>query len=151
MTPEQVAVVQKTYAMVDEHRELFAQAFYERLFVANPNISLLFDENLDQQIERFRVMLFTAVYGLTRAEELKPALRSLGQRHLHYGVRPADYIAFGVALLGTLQHFLADDFDAEARDAWKAFYAFLSDTMNEGLDRQAGRLREASAGKRSGR
>jgi len=132
MTPQDIEAVQRSYAKLDEHRELFAQVFYERLFATNPNIALMFDRNLMEQAERFRVMLFTVVYGINRAEELKPALRSLGQRHIGYGVRAADYAAFEDALIWALQHFLNDAFDANLRRAWKAFYGFVCETMLEG-------------------
>ncbi len=142
MTPQDIEIVQRTYAKLDEHRALFAQAFYDRLFVVNPNIALLFERNMDEQIEQFRVMLFTAVYGMSRAEELKPALRQLGQRHMGYGVRPADYIAFESALLWTIEDFLGDDFCTEARSAWKAFYGFVCDTMLEGARYKLAAARE---------
>ncbi len=137
MTPQDIALVQQTYERLDAHRTLFAQSFYDRLFSVNPNIALMFDRNMDQQIEHFRVMLYTAVYGISRAEELKPALRNLGRRHLRYGVRSADYAAFEAALLWAIQQFLGDGFSPEVEKAWRAFYRFLSETMREGVSRDA--------------
>ena len=137
MTPQDIAIVQDTYGRLDEHRILFAQAFYDRLFSENPNIALMFERNMDEQIEKFRVMLFTAVYGLSRAEELKPALRNLGRRHTGYGVRALDYRTFESALLGTLEQFLGAEFTPEVRRAWRAFYAFVAENMREGVNLEA--------------
>jgi hemoglobin-like flavoprotein len=137
MTPQEIAIVQGTYTRLDEHRVLFAQAFYDRLFRENPNIALMFERNMEEQIEKFRVMLFTAVYGLNRSEELKPALRNLGRRHISYGVRASDYTAFEVALLGALEQFLGTEFTPEVRGAWKSFYSFLTEPMREGANLDA--------------
>ncbi len=137
MTPQEIAIVQRTYRTLEPHSGLFAQALYDRLFSDNPNVSLMFEKSIEEQSMQFRVMLFTAVNGISRSEELKPALRNLGQRHVSYGVRPGDFIAFESALLWALERFLGDDFTPEVRHAWKAFYGFICSSMLEGVNRQA--------------
>ena len=133
--------MQETYRKLEPHAGLFAKAFYDRLFSDNPNIALMFDTGLEDQSMRFQVMLYTAVSGIERSEELKPALRNLGQRHVGYGVRPVDFIGFEAALLWALERFLGEEFTPDVRHAWKAFYAIMCAAMLEGA---SGRIADSA-------
>ena len=59
-------------------------------------------------------------------------LKSLGARHVAYGVTSDQYVYVGIALLGTLEECLGVAFDAHAREAWTALYTFVSQTMKAG-------------------
>ena len=70
-----------------------------------------------------------AIAGLDRVDELKPALESLGQRHVGYGVQDSHYATVVAALLWTLEQALKTDYTSETHEAWTAVYTFISETM----------------------
>jgi hemoglobin-like flavoprotein len=47
-----------------------------------------------------------------------PLLRSLGRKHLEYGVRRGDYVTLTEAMLWALHQALQQDFDSQTRAAW---------------------------------
>jgi hemoglobin-like flavoprotein len=77
-------------------------------------------------------MLGLAVNSLDRMEQLLPVVRSLGTRHVVYGVRDKDYGTVGQALLWTLQKGLGDAFTPEVEAAWSNVYATLASEMQSG-------------------
>jgi hemoglobin-like flavoprotein len=68
-------------------------------------------------------MLALAVSSLDRMEQLLPAVRSLGARHVEYGVQDKDYDTVGQALLWTLGKGLGEAFTPEVEVAWSNVYA----------------------------
>jgi hemoglobin-like flavoprotein len=74
-------------------------------------------------------VLTVVVKGLSRQEQILPAVEELGRRHSGYGVRPEHYATVGASLLWTLQSGLGEAFTPEVRDAWASAYSLLSSTM----------------------
>jgi nitric oxide dioxygenase len=64
-------------------------------------------------------------------EALLPAVRSLGQRHVGYGVQPHHYGTVGAALIDTLAKGLGDAFTPAAAHAWTITYTTLADAMRD--------------------
>jgi hemoglobin-like flavoprotein len=87
---------------------------------------------MDEQGRKLMQMLTVAVRGLDRLDELVPAVRALGERHVRYGVRDEHYATVGSALLWTLELGLDEAFTPEVREAWAAVYTVLADTMKQG-------------------
>jgi hemoglobin-like flavoprotein len=83
-------------------------------------------------------MLAVAVNSLDRMEQLLPVVRSLGTRHVSYGVRDTDYDTVGQALLWTLRKGLGDAFTPDVEAAWSNVYATLASAMQSGSGRPAG-------------
>ena len=77
-------------------------------------------------------MLGLAVNSLDRMDQLLPVVRSLGTRHVSYGVRDKDYDTVGQALLWTLQKGLGEAFTPEVKTAWSNVYATLASAMQSG-------------------
>lgn len=129
MTPDQIALVRRTMAEIEARSGLFAQTLYGRLFAQRPEAAGLFKGDRDIQEQQLAAMMRTVIAALDRIDRIRPALRSLGQRHGRYGVGPADYVAFGNAMLATVEGFLGPGYTAEVRIAWTAFFAVVSDIM----------------------
>lgn len=83
-------------------------------------------------------MLGLAVNSLDRMEQLLPVVRSLGTRHVIYGVRDRDYGTVGQALLWTLRKGLGDAFTPDVEVAWSNVYATLASEMQSGTGIPAG-------------
>jgi hemoglobin-like flavoprotein len=138
MTNEQIKLVQDSFRQVAPIAETAAQLFYARLFELDPDLELLFKGNLTEQGRKLMQMLGLAVNGLDRMEQLLPVVRSLGSRHVTYGVRDKDYGTVGKTLLWTLRKGLGDAFTPEVEAAWTNVYATLASAMQSGTGTPAG-------------
>jgi hemoglobin-like flavoprotein len=70
--------------------------------------------------------------------QLLPVVRSLGARHVSYGVRDKDYDTVGQALLWTLRKGLGEAFTPDVEAAWSNVYAALASAMQSGSATPAG-------------
>jgi len=141
MTNEQIKIVQDSFKKIVPIAEAAAQLFYARLFELDPDLELLFKGNLTEQGRKLMQMLGLAVNSLDRMDQLLPVVRSLGTRHLDYGVRDKDYDTVGQALLWTLRKGLGEAFTPVVEAAWTNVYATLASAMQSGT----GTPREAVA------
>lgn len=136
MTPHQKTLVQETFALVTPIADEAGLLFYDRLFQLDPRLRMLFHGDMREQVRKLMQMLAVAVRGLDHLETIVPAVRSLGQRHVRYGVTEADFETVGAALLWTLEQGLGSAFTAEVREAWATVYGVLANTMLEGMQEE---------------
>ena len=129
MTPKQIAVVQTTWQEVIPIADTAAELFYNTLFELDPTLRPLFKGDIKAQGEKLMKMITVAVNGLNRLDEIVPAVRALGQRHVGYGVEDPHYDTVGEALLLTLEHGLGKAFTPEVKAAWVTVYDLLAATM----------------------
>ena len=129
MTPNQIKLVQTSFAQVAPIAATAADLFYGRLFEIAPQVRAMFPDDLSEQKKKLMAMLGTAVAGLSRLDTLMPAVQALGRRHGGYGVRAQHYASVGSALLWTLEKGLGEAFTPEVKDAWATTYIVLSTTM----------------------
>ena len=111
----------------------FAELFYGRLFALDAGLRALFRNDLGEQGRNLTAMLSVVAGNIARPEKISVALRQLGKRHASYGVERRHFATVEDALLFALEHALIDVFTPEVREAWRAAYAFVSNTMMEGL------------------
>ncbi|UYN95003.1 MAG: hypothetical protein KIT25_23805 [Enhydrobacter sp.] len=129
MTPDQIRLVQSSFATVAPIAATAADLFYGRLFEIAPQVRAMFPDDLSEQKKKLMAMLGTVVAGLNRIETLLPAVRALGQRHAGYGVKAEHFAPVGAALLWTLEQGLGEAFTPEVKEAWTIAYGVLSQTM----------------------
>ncbi len=129
MTPQDIELVQKSFAKLVPLAEQAAEMFYARLFELDPSVKRLFTGDMNEQGKRLMAMISVAVKGLDHIEDLVPAVQDLGRRHVGYGVHQDHYATVGVALLGTLEKTLGEDFTSEVKEAWSSVYKVLATTM----------------------
>jgi len=129
MTPDQITLVQASFAKVVPISEQAAAIFYARLFELAPEVRALFKGDMAEQGRKLMAMLRTVVSVLDKPEVLVPAAQRLAERHVGYGARPAHYAVVGAALIDTLATGLGDDFTQEVRNAWETAYGTLSQVM----------------------
>jgi methyl-accepting chemotaxis protein/hemoglobin-like flavoprotein len=128
-TPQQIRLVQESFAKVQPIADAAAKLFYGRLFELDPSLSRLFRGDMVEQGRKLMQMIGAAVRGLDDLERLVPVVQQLGVRHAGYGVQPAHYDTVGRALLWTLEQGLGPAFTPETREAWTAVYRVLAQTM----------------------
>jgi hemoglobin-like flavoprotein len=132
LSAQQVELVQKTWRSVHLVGDTAAEMFYGRLFSLDPGLRPLFRNDLKDQGRNLTAMISVAVHQLARPEKILTAVRQLGSRHAAYGVRERHYDVVGVALLWMLEQALGEAYTPPVADAWKAAYALLAATMQEG-------------------
>ena len=133
MTPHQITLVQRSFALAVPVADLVADMFYDRLFDLAPELRSMFPADLAGQKKKLMAMLATAVVDLGRLDRLVPALQALGGRHAAYGVTPDHFALVGAALLRTLELILGNEFTPEVKNAWIAVYTTLTRVMLDGM------------------
>lgn len=129
MTPEKIEMVQGSFKKVVPIADAAADIFYDRLFEIAPQVRSLFPEDMSEQKKKLMQMLAIAVNGLTKLDEILPAVQDLGRRHTGYDVTPEHYDYVGAALLYTLGKGLGDEFTPELEEAWTETYTTLAGVM----------------------
>ncbi len=139
MTPHQISLVRKSWALAEPLSDTVTTLFYGRLFELEPSVRGLFRQDMMEQGRSLRAMLSMVAAGLTQPDRLIPALTACGRRHLNYRVEERHYDLVREALLWTLQQALREHFTAEAREAWETVYALMADIMKEAAAEEAAR------------
>jgi len=138
MHESQVTLVQESWEQVLPIADTAAQLFYQRLFELDPSLRRLFTQtDMAEQRKKLMQMITVAVRGLTRLDELVPAVEALGNRHAGYGVTDAHYGTVATALLWTLEQGLGEGFTPEVREAWIETYTILANVMQNGAKQSA--------------
>jgi hemoglobin-like flavoprotein len=129
MTPEQVKLVQQSFAQVAPIADKAAEIFYGRLFEIAPSVKPLFHGDMAEQRRKLMAALAAVVAGLSNLSSVLPVASALAKRHVGYGARPEHYSAVGEALLWTLARGLGPQWTPEVAAAWTSAYATLSGFM----------------------
>lgn len=131
MTPEQVTLVQQSFAKVAPIADQAADLFYDRLFERAPAVRPLFPADMTDQKRKLMQMLATAVNNLHQVERILPVVEELGRKHVGYGAKPEHYDTVGEALLWTLERGLGPDFTPPVKAAWTSTYQTLAGVMKD--------------------
>ena len=129
MTPEQIKLVQQSFARVAPISDQAAVMFYDRLFEIAPAVKDMFPSDMREQRRKLMATLAIVVNGLSNLEMILPAASALATRHVAYGAKAEHYPVVGDALLWTLETGLGAEWTADVADAWRAAYATLSEFM----------------------
>jgi hemoglobin-like flavoprotein len=136
MTPDQISLVQQSFAKVAPIADQAATLFYGRLFEIAPQVKSLFPDDMTEQRKKLMTTLAVVVNGLGKLDSILPAAGALARRHVGYGVKPDHYMPVGAALLWTLERGLGADWNRDVADAWIEAYGTLSGFMiNEAYGR----------------
>jgi hemoglobin-like flavoprotein len=129
MTPDQIKLVQDSFAKVAPISDQAAIIFYNRLFEVAPSVKAMFPEDMTEQRRKLMATLAVVVTGLSDLPSILPAASALAIRHVSYGAKREHYPVVGAALLYTLEKGLGEAWTPEVAGAWTAAYATLSDYM----------------------
>ena len=129
MTPDQVKIVQDSFAKVAPIADQAAIMFYDRLFEVAPQVKTMFPANMTEQRKKLIATLAVVVNGLSNLESVLPAVSALAIRHVAYGAKAEHYPVVGSALLWTLEQGLGEAWTPAVADAWTAAYGTLSGFM----------------------
>jgi hemoglobin-like flavoprotein len=129
MTPEQLELVQSSYASLGSGTREMAKDFYARLFASDPTTKELFTESPDVMATKFADELGAIVEAITSYETFAPRVRDLAARHVRYGVQTRHYQPLGDALIATLAARLGPRWNPELEAAWRRAYNLVAELM----------------------
>jgi hemoglobin-like flavoprotein len=129
-----IQIVQDTFGQIEPIADDVAASFYTNLFTIDPTLRGMFHGDMREQGSKLMMTLKLAVEGLREPQRILPALHSLAQRHVSYGVVPEHYAVVGHALMQTLEQKFAEDFTTEIREAWAAAYDLIASNMMQAAD-----------------
>jgi len=129
MTPEQVRLVQESFAKVAPISGKAAELFYGRLFEIAPQVRAMFPDDMSEQRKKLMTTLAIVVNGLGDLQAILPAASALAKRHVGYGAQAAHYPVVGAALLWTLEKGLGESWTPPVAAAWTQAYTTLSTFM----------------------
>jgi hemoglobin-like flavoprotein len=129
MTPDQIKLVQDSFAKVAPISAKAAELFYDRLFEIAPQVRAMFPDDMTEQRKKLMATLAIVVQGLNNLDTILPAASALAKRHVSYGAEAAHYPVVGQALLWTLEQGLGPSWTPEVAAAWTSAYTTLSGFM----------------------
>jgi len=134
MARNDTEIVEDSLAAIGPLTVDLGERFYENLFEAAPALRSLFAGDQAEQIMRFVEVLAHIVSNLRAADKITPILRDLGRRHLGYGVSPAHYATFKLALMKTLKTELESGWTPDVARAWEATFDSVARQMVAGAE-----------------
>ncbi len=114
------AVLRASFDAVGLHADRLSKRFYEQLFADYPHLRGLFGKtNMAEQRKKLVQSLAMIVHWVEQPDRMSQYLTKLGERHVEYGVRQADYEPVGLTLLKVLAEIAGPDvWTAEIESAW---------------------------------
>jgi len=129
MTPGQIDLIRRSFdAIWPVHRKM-ATLFYQRFFELAPDARRLFPDDMDRQHLKLMDMIAAIVGALDERELFQSIIADTGRQHALFGVTPAHFVAFGEALIWSLEQQFGAAFTPELRTAWTALY----DSVRNGM------------------
>ena len=129
MTPEQIRLVQESFARLSADWDAVADDFYQRLFAADPSARELFTIDMSVQRTKFVRELEEIIRTIGEFDAFLAHLADLGARHAGYGVRPVHYRTFAACLLGALAAAERNNWTPELEAAWSSAHDLVAEAM----------------------
>lgn len=132
LTDREISLIRQSFARLKAENDTvspFGDAFYARVFAHMPEARSLFRADMAGQGMQFLSTLHVLVDHLDDLDRIDRELRTLGEGHAAFGVRPEHYAPMGEALIETMREAFGETFDAETEEAWRRAYTGLSQRM----------------------
>lgn len=131
MTPQQIKLVETSWARIAPSADQVAVLFYDRLFEIAPETESFFPADRFDLGKTLMQMLGLVVKGLPNIGDLPLALQHISEKHVDTAAFLVHEDPAREALLWTLHQGLGDDFTSDLEQAWRNVFAVLAATMTE--------------------
>lgn len=131
LSKDEIETLRSSFTSMIPSSDLASELFYRDLFEHYPAAKALFSTDPFEQGQKFMLMLATILDGLEKPAKLASECRSLGARHVAYGVQPEHYPFVGRSLIFALDAVLDERFTPEVERAWSKLFAIVSGYMLE--------------------
>ena len=98
-------------------------------FELAPDAQRLFPSDMERQHLKLMDMIAAIVGALDERELFQSIIGDTGRQHARFGVNPSHFVAFGDALIWSLEHQFGPAFTPELREAWIALYNAVRSEM----------------------
>ena len=129
MSPEQVDLIRKSFDALWPVRRRFAEAFYSRFFELAPDARRLFPDDMERQQLKLMDMIAAIVGALDKREIFQSVISYTGRQHAQFGVKSSHFVAFGDALIWSLERQFGTAFTPELKGAWIELYRNVQSEM----------------------
>jgi methyl-accepting chemotaxis protein len=127
--------LETSFDLVAPRGDELMDVFYAKLFAAAPAVKPLF---AGTDMRRQKSMLLSALVlvrnALRNLDDVVPALRKLGARHVAYGAQPAHYPVVAAVLVDSLAEVAGDAWEQRYADAWGEALHLIAAVMLEGAE-----------------
>jgi nitric oxide dioxygenase len=131
MNTEQLTLIRSSLVQIRPIADQIARSFYEKLFDGRPHLRALFTGDMNRQGMMLMTSLELAVSNLDHTENIYPAIRALGERHVSYGVKAEYYPLAKEAYLWALEKHLGPQYTSHVNEAWsEALDALIEGMVN---------------------
>jgi len=124
--------LEESFDLVAPRGDELMDEFYARLFATAPSVRVLFPRDMTTQKKMLLSALVLLRKSLRNLDEIVPALRTLGARHVAYGAKPEHYPVVGSVLLESMAAIAGDAWTPAYQRAWAAAFDVVAGTMLEG-------------------
>lgn len=132
-----IVILQENLREIERNSKEFARAFYQNLFLDYPRVKKLFvNTDIEKQEKKLLTVFVITISNLHDIVYLKKLLKSLGKRHLKYGVNLNHYRLLGDTLIKTLRSFMGKKWTKELETSWQQAYQLIVDLMLEGVQNE---------------
>ena len=133
MTPEQIDLIRRSFDRIGRSAENSPDCFTADSFELAPDAHRLFPADLERQHLKLMDMIAAIVGALDQRELFQSLISHSGRQHAQFGVKPLHFVAFGDALIWSLEQQFGPAFTPELKRAWIALYdAVQSEMMRAG-------------------
>jgi hemoglobin-like flavoprotein len=129
MTPEQVDLITRSFDAIWPVRRKLSRLFYSRFFELAPDAKRLFPSDMDRQHIKLMDTIAAIVGALDQRALFQSIITSTGHRHARFGVNQSHFVAFGDAMIWSLEQQFGPEFTPELRAAWIALYDAVQSEM----------------------
>jgi hemoglobin-like flavoprotein len=129
MTPEQVDLIRKSFDALWPVRRKLADVFYSRFFELAPDARALFPQDIARQQLKLMDMIAAIVGALDQREIFQSIISYSGRQHAQFGVQRTHFVAFGKALIWSLEQQFGTAFTPELKQAWTMLYNAVQNEM----------------------
>lgn len=132
LTSDDVVLIRSSFTVLLGRMQgdtAFADAIYDGLFYAAPEVRPMFSGNMRVQAEKLTAMFVRIVGNLTKPEALAEQIKLLGKSHAGYGVEAAHYAVLKDVIVAVFQREAPDVFDDPTLTAWGKAYDILAAGM----------------------
>src|SRR5215831_18874002 len=129
MTPKQADLIRRSFDAIWPVRRKIASRFYRCFFELAPDAQRLFPNDMERQHLKLMDMIAAIVGALDEHELFQSIIRHTGRQHAQFGVKSSHFVAFGAALIWSLEKQFGTAFTRELKDAWIEPYRNVTSEM----------------------
>jgi hemoglobin-like flavoprotein len=133
MTPEQINLVRASFDAIWPIHRKFGDIFYNRFFELAPDARSLFPGDIERQQLKLMDMIAAIVGALDQRETFQSLITSVGRQHAQFGAQSSHFVAFGNALMWSLERQFGAAFTPQLKEAWLALYDVVKNDMQSAV------------------